>query len=766
MFKSKVEDRYTVVAVSQNQLQDIAAKYKGQKDVFYIPSNNPTLKTSNLKLFPKYTGGLLGFVAFKDVKDEVLTSAKFVHVVKSKATKILDITKGLTKELTEGRWADIFSALMSYEPIAKDEVTRLRAGFGYQLVVGIEPNKPTMCVFIDERSSPKVPAELLETVTTQAQSSVELTAEEQELLKQYNPDLGDHTSFRVPMSEAQFKQEEPKMSDDDIAWHLISSNNGLDIGELKCVRRRLGFKEICLLNLMNKNISKKARSSIASYMLDKAGVSFVGGPTLKKYIGILAKQGFLEKNLQKEADADALIDAIFYGKISDPEELRKIDYKEYGYQLANNSNTPPDVLAKIVAYEKKKKGKDEKSDAFRTPEVEWSGYNPNLGGKAGKDFTFSFSKTLQNPNYPIGELLRFYSAYMKKYPAQRATENMAMTLWNRPDCPKSVADVLVKEFGPADHPIPPACYNEQEFEEYWKKVKTKNAFALRNILDHPHVPTDVLKELLKIEDEHGALKPEIYKELENRGALTEDETVGKVKKDLKFEGPKDLLKHFGIQAWLGTKGKSKLKFTPVTEEELGGLKKEMAATTVHDDFSFEVVAAYRVDKQIHKDYHKQAKDINHVKHGLYHGTSMANAAGIIATGINVAAKSRTGQMFGNGFYLASSASKAAQYASDNFSKSGLGIVFKMDVALGNVKEMKYGRSENDKDPENEDEYSAIEKRAKELGLSPREIPLWHLTHDSVHAKKGLSLNHDEFVIKDGQQININEIIVVHKTEKN
>lgn len=52
---------------------------------------------------------------------------------------------------------------------------------------------------------------------------------------------------------------------------------------------------------------------------------------------------------------------------------------------------------------------------------------------------------------------------------------------------------------------------------------------------------------------------------------------------------------------------------------------------------------------------------------------------------------------------------------------------------------------------------------KEKGLKERgDVPRWHLTHDSVHANKGLALKFDEIVVKSGQQINITEIIIVHK----
>ena len=42
------------------------------------------------------------------------------------------------------------------------------------------------------------------------------------------------------------------------------------------------------------------------------------------------------------------------------------------------------------------------------------------------------------------------------------------------------------------------------------------------------------------------------------------------------------------------------------------------------------------------------------------------------------------------------------------------------------------------------------------------VPLWHLTHDSVHAKKGMALEHDEYVVKNGNQIKINQVILVEK----
>lgn len=594
-----------------------------------------------------------------------------------------------------------------------------------------------------------------------------LTPEEEQLLKEYAPDLGDPTGFRRPMPIEKLESSVSQMSDDDLAWHLLNSKNAVGLGDEDFVRDRLGFKEICLLELMNKAITKKERTQIADYLLDKAGVSFVGGPTLKKYLVVLAKTGAIDEKIIKAGKEDEITDAVYYGRITDPDELRKVNYKEYGYQLAHNPYTPPDVLEKIVESDKKK-GDDEYSPA----EVRWSGANPAMGGVPGKDYSFSFSYTLENPNYPTEKLIKVFKEYLTKYSKHpTAVRGMVSTLWRRTDISKDFANYLVEyedkynaEYKPVD---PPACFDEKEFLDYWKKLKANQKNYTSAVVDHPHVPSAILLAALNDKETYANTKADAYKILVERGDITEKGIISKVKKDLKFDAPDDLLKQFGLQAFLGAKGKEQLKFTKVSPEELKKLAAEMKAATTHDDFTFDVVDAYTVDRQIHKDYPAKAKEIGNIKHGLYHGTSMANAAGILATGINTKAESRTGAMFGNGFYLASSASKAAQYASDNFSKSGLGVVFKMDVALGKTAEWKYGRPEHDNFIQMQDnkEREKLAKYAKENGIDAYAAPRWHLTHDSVHAKKGLSLAHDEFVVKDGQQINITEIIIVHKEEK-
>jgi hypothetical protein len=644
--------------------------------------------------------------------------------------------------------------IVGYEPEKNLTILGIDAVGGYGSISFISPKayKEEKTYLLEKKKEPK--------------ADMTLTAEEKKLIEDYVPDLGDHTSFRNPMPIDKIKTQASKMSDDDLAWHLLTSKKALALGDEDFVRERFGFREICVLQLMNKNITKKERTEIAEYMLDKMGVSFVGGPTLKQYIVALTKSGAIDKKMLQGGQDDEMQSDIYYGKITDPDELRKLDYKKWGYQLSHNPHTPSDVLEKVLEYNKKTGTNDEWSNG----EIKWSGMNPAGGGKIGEDTSIYFTEAVEHPNFPLDKLLALFDKYKAKYKANPVALNgLIRTLWKRSDLPKDIAHELVeheKKFNKKYiSSTPPACFDEKEALAYWKSLPKdrKEAFV-----DHPNAPSEVLWEALNDKDTYHRNRHEAYKKLREKGDITDKDVITKAKKELKFDAPDELLKEFGLQAYLGTKGEQKLKFSKVSDEDLNKLKAEMKSATTHDDFTFEVVAAYNIDKQVHKDFAKKAKEIGNIKHGLYHGTSMSNAAGILATGINTKGDSRTGAMFGNGFYLASSASKAAQYASDDFSKSGYGVVFKMDVALGKAAEWKYGRPERDDFMRNHDEKTqkALKDYAEKEGFERTyEVPRWHLTHDSVHAKKGLALLHDEYVVKAGSQIDIKEIIIVHKEEK-
>jgi len=95
------------------------------------------------------------------------------------------------------------------------------------------------------------------------------------------------------------------------------------------------------------------------------------------------------------------------------------------------------------------------------------------------------------------------------------------------------------------------------------------------------------------------------------------------------------------------------------------------------------------------------------------------------------------------------------------------VVFKLDAALGKSAEWKYGRPEQDNMMRAPDDVrKKLDEYAKKEGFkNSYDVPRWHLTHDSIQAKKGLALQFDETVVRSGQQINITEIIIVHKEAK-
>lgn len=803
-FLSLVAEQYTVIAKNKDAKLDIEAiadmmtkdqyailsatkdlKFDGQPEE-YLPwlGVKGLRKQALLKMNAKEDLGKAKFVHIVTlVKDGLLTTdlkldeakakklhKKFTsvsdfHSIHSKKRQKEILDEDFERKKTRVRDFGLESWLrVLFDLKSPEEATEHLMAMGYQSVEGIGQSM----IFMTPKALKPVATYRLD-LPEKARFDRNLTPEEKEILEQYAPDLGEHNSFRMVKALPKVAADAHKMSDDDLAWHLLNSKHALELGDEDYVRKRFGIREISLLQLMNKNISKKQRTGIASWMLDKSGVTFVGGPLLEKYISALAKTGAVDKEIIEQTQKDELQEKIFYGQITDPDELRKIDYKEYDYQLANNQHTPSDVLEKIVEWKKKS---DSDDDSLST-EVTWSGTNPRYGGKLGVDSFLGFQDALKHKNYPITKVIPVFEKYLKKYGA-KAVKGMISSLWDKEDLPLEVGhkikdllfDYEKKEYLPS---APPACFKEKDFLDYWKEIKALTPeIDARGVLHHPHTPTEVLKELLDSDKIEASEKQEIYKILRQRGEISDEQAVKKVKKELKFEGPEELLKHFGISAWSGAKGKQKLTFTPVPKAEMDDLKKEMAATTVHDDFTFEVVAAYRVDKQIHEHYHKKAEELGNIKRGVYHGTSLANAAGILAKGIDTESDSRTGQMFGAGFYLAASASKAAQYASDNFSKSGFGVVFKMDVALGKNAVWKYGRPEKDQleyaDQESQKKVQEYHKSNK-LKKRPYEVPVWHTTHDSIHAKKGLALQHDEFVVKSGQQVNITEIILVHKEKK-
>jgi hypothetical protein len=757
MWKRNIEQKYKIEALSKKDINYVLKKYQGKgvasPDRHYlIPSNAKTLREPTSKLYSNYDGPV-GHVAFKisEVQNikvyaarvAILKNVKYAHVVKARpGLKTIDISKKKKTDLNQ-----------------------------FDLVNGVDKNQPDMAVFLLKL---KKNFQIVETV--EHQTPVEpLTQEEKDLLQSYTPDFSDPSPLMRPMSLREAEENMQYMTPDDAAWHMMHNKHAADFhDDIRLADPHMGVRESSFLMIMNKNLSKSLRNNIASYLISKAGVSFVAGPNMNKFLVAMAKKGMISKSVMSDAQEDDITNKIYYNQITDPEELAKFDIKEYGYQLAHNIHTPPEVLKKIQELEVKRRKRPDKwgGGDHKYPDVKWSGMNPSMGGIPGKDYWFYFTDAMSNPNYPIEDLLKKYDEYKKQYPIKRATESMASTLWGRKDLPIDWVWKLVKERGMALPP--PEALPQKDFTAYWEKAKLipknfKDQWGVfENTAEHPNVTPEVLKDMLKMDMGHDKEKATriIVKKLQDSGHITKEDTLKRVKKNLKFEGPSELLHHFGAKAWQ-SKGLEKLKFIEAPDEQRAEIQKEMIHTSSHDEFTFEVLGVYNLSRAIHKDFSKTAKKLGNIKHNVYHGTSIDNAAGILLSGINTKAESRTGQMFGGGFYLATSSSKAAQYASDNFSHSGLGIVFRMDVALGNNVSWKYGRPVSD-DPWSRASRELAKERkayAKKHNIEYDDVANWHLKHDSVHAQKGMALLHDEYVVKEGKQIKINQVILVKKTPK-
>jgi poly [ADP-ribose] polymerase len=116
---------------------------------------------------------------------------------------------------------------------------------------------------------------------------------------------------------------------------------------------------------------------------------------------------------------------------------------------------------------------------------------------------------------------------------------------------------------------------------------------------------------------------------------------------------------------------------------------------------------------------------------LFHGSRSANIMGICKKGLLLRPPGAyvTGSMFGNGLYFADQSTKSSQYSTARFGGSGNSygdsyFMFVADVALGKIKKYEDSQSHLNKAP-----YG----------------------YDSVQGEKGRQLIHNEFIVYDIRQ---------------
>lgn len=207
--------------------------------------------------------------------------------------------------------------------------------------------------------------------------------------------------------------------------------------------------------------------------------------------------------------------------------------------------------------------------------------------------------------------------------------------------------------------------------------------------------------------------------------------------------------------------KLETKLEHVTDIKVLDLISRYMKTNVGQTHScrLELVNVYQVDKPKEAQAYRKWDSL-HNKQLLWHGTRMANAVGILSTGLltNPVGVLTTGKMFGNGIYFANSSSKSAGYL--GLSGNGIGIMFLCEVALGNM----YERLQS----ENVTKLPSGKHSTKGLGcwqpdpdthveMDDVTIPIGKLTQFSTAGK---ALHYDEFIVYDNSQVKMRYVVVV------
>lgn len=171
---------------------------------------------------------------------------------------------------------------------------------------------------------------------------------------------------------------------------------------------------------------------------------------------------------------------------------------------------------------------------------------------------------------------------------------------------------------------------------------------------------------------------------------------------------------------------------------------------------------------IHKPKEAQAYrkwDGLHNKQLLWHGTRVANAVGILSTGlrINPVGVPTTGKMFGNGLYFANASTKSAGYM--GLYGTGKGLLFLCEVALGNMYERLQAETITQL-PSGKHSTKGVgcwqPDPDSHIEIDDVTVPIGTLKQTSTAGK---ALQYDEFIVYDTTQIKMRYVVVVDLRSK-
>ncbi|XP_060112277.1 poly [ADP-ribose] polymerase 2 [Heteronotia binoei] len=148
---------------------------------------------------------------------------------------------------------------------------------------------------------------------------------------------------------------------------------------------------------------------------------------------------------------------------------------------------------------------------------------------------------------------------------------------------------------------------------------------------------------------------------------------------------------------------------------------------------------------------------------LWHGSRLGNWAGILSRGLRVAPPEApvTGYMFGKGIYFADMSSKSANYCFATRERD-VGLLLLSEVALGECNELLEANPEAMNLPPNKHSTKGLGKLApaNSTTLHGAAVPLGPVEETGVVNPSGYTLNYNEFIVYDPQQVRMKYLLKV------
>lgn len=201
----------------------------------------------------------------------------------------------------------------------------------------------------------------------------------------------------------------------------------------------------------------------------------------------------------------------------------------------------------------------------------------------------------------------------------------------------------------------------------------------------------------------------------------------------------------------------------VSDEEYAMITRYMTNTVcpTHNSYKLELLEVYSIYRA---EEHKRFIDYGN-KMLLFHGSRVANIAGILSTGLKINSGAiKTGAMFGNGLYFANACTKSANYCavypSKTNSNSSIGIILLCEVSLGQTYDLTHSNYVVDIPNE-------LHKSTRGMGKSTPDpnafttvgdvcVPYGPLIPRNIES----SLLYDEFIVYSEKQVKIRYLLKV------